>query len=364
MSRAGRVLRVSAAAALFFAGVSVGHFAGQKEPSGERVVLAEDPALASSWATPPTTNAQQGRDARAEARGGRRTLRRGGGYQDARVARVLSGASEDAAGDAVPEEDASLTAESAPLQQRPNWLLLAERGDFAAAFSEIDGATGFDAVLAEASAEELMTLADVARFAGRDARAIQALRQVTERFRTDPNAPLAAMMLGNLLGRAGDHAGAARAYELNRILSPGGDFAEDALAREFDLALRARDIERATQLLTEYELEFSGGLRQAAMRAELDELVARALPSPSGGLETSQRTPESEARQTEDAPADGVPPGSRGAVPQSPGAQSPEPSRVEGDRVDGVRVEGVRGERGPATNPYTLPAAPPASREE
>jgi len=156
---------------------------------------------------------------------------------------------------------------------RPSWLELAERGDFAGALADLEKSRGAEVVLATGSVEELMTLAEVARFAGNQERAIQALSQVVDRYGRDPNAPLAAMMLGNLLSRSGDATGAARAFALNRTLSPGGDFAEDALVREFDLALAAENAALAASLFEQYAREFPTGPHVFAMRYELDELL-------------------------------------------------------------------------------------------
>jgi hypothetical protein len=157
-----------------------------------------------------------------------------------------------------------------------SWVLLAERGDYSGAFRELDETGELPRVVASGSPEELMTLAEVARFAGRNAWAIQALREVTTRYEADENAPIAAMMLGNLLNRAGDAEGAARAFALNRRLSPQGDFAEDALVREFGVATKAGERERALVLLAEFEREFPHSERLEPMREALAALEVAA----------------------------------------------------------------------------------------
>jgi hypothetical protein len=156
---------------------------------------------------------------------------------------------------------------------RSTWLLLADRGDFAGAFQQLDETGGFDSVLASGTPEELMTLVDIARVMGRQGRAIQALRVVTERYQSDPNAPLAAMMLGNLLSRVGDAGGASKAFALNRRLSPDGDFAEDALMREFDMAVARADLPLAERLMQQYGEEFPGGEHLEELRAEVTRLA-------------------------------------------------------------------------------------------
>lgn len=156
---------------------------------------------------------------------------------------------------------------------RPTWLLLADSGDFSGAFQQLDETDGFAQVLRSGSAEDLMTLADVARAMGRQGRAVQALRTVIERHRFDQNAPLAAMVLGNLLSRAGDARGAAEAFALNRRLAPGGDFAEDALVREFDMAVAERDLNAAIVLAEQYTLEFPEGRHQEQLKGEIARLA-------------------------------------------------------------------------------------------
>jgi hypothetical protein len=179
-------------------------------------------------------------------------------------------------------EEAVVEVEEVVPPPKATWLLSAERGDFAAAFQALDESGGFDAVLASGSPEELMTLVEVARFVGRNGRAIQALRAVTTRYESDANAPIAAMILGNLLSKAGDAGGAAEAYALNRRLSPGGDFAEDALVREFDMAMADGDLPSVQRLRAQYEAEFPQGRHLEEIRAEAARL-AELLPQSSQG---------------------------------------------------------------------------------
>jgi hypothetical protein len=188
---------------------------------------------------------------------------------------------------------------------RWDWLELADAGDYAGAWNEFERSQAAHLVLATGTVEELMTMAEVARFAGNQERAIQALSQVVDRYAGDPNAPLAAMMLGNLLSRSGDSAGAARAFALNRTLSPGGDFAEDSLVREFDLALAAGDATLAAGLFDQYAREFPAGPRIYAMRYELDELIAQ--------KDAAQKDAERKTPELQPTPPDPEPPASDAA---------------------------------------------------
>jgi hypothetical protein len=134
-------------------------------------------------------------------------------------------------------------------------------------------------VLGTARASELMTLVDIARASGSRRLAIAALRRVVEFYRDAPEAPLAAWTLGNLLDQSGDEAGAASAYALYRRLSPGGDFAEDALAREIDSALSLGNLELSARLIAQYENEFPNGRSLEEFRAELARRADRANAS-------------------------------------------------------------------------------------
>lgn len=216
----------------------------------------------------------------------------------------------------------ALEAPPALVPEKAAWLSLAERGDFAGAFQNLEQNDGFDQALLAAGPDELMTLVDVARSVGRQGRAIQALRIVIDQYRDDENAPLAAMMLGNLLSRTGDASGAAEAFALNRRLSPGGDFAEDALVREFDMAITAMDLAEAERLRTQYESEYPEGRHKEALRADLDRMVQELLPAGertsarddaidenAENQETEQDADRSgDARPEEEGPAPSLPP--------------------------------------------------------
>ena len=185
--------------------------------------------------------------------------------------------------DEAPAKSATVEVEEVAPQTKAEWVLLVERGDYAAAYQRLEESGGFDAVLSVGSSEELMTLVEVARFVGQQGRAIQALRAVTERHKGDANAPIAAMILGNLLNKSGDSVGAAQAYALNRLLSPGGDFAEDALVGEFDMALAARDVARVERLRAEYVAEFPAGRHLESINAEARRLLERSGVSSADG---------------------------------------------------------------------------------
>jgi TolA-binding protein len=182
----------------------------------------------------------------------------------------------------------------------PEWTVLAEKGLFKEARAAIERSGGFDAAIASASAEQLMTLADLARDAGQSQRAIAALRRVVEHFATDPNAPLAAYTLGTLLERSGDKAGASRAFEAYRRLSPKGDFAEDALARQVEVAIEQGNVELARQLADQYAKDFPKGRRLSEIRAQIAKLTgepAQPKASPSSAPRTEDESPSEEPEE-------------------------------------------------------------------
>jgi hypothetical protein len=158
----------------------------------------------------------------------------------------------------------------------PEWYRLWDEDEYQRAREAIERQGGFDTALEQASADQAMAMVDLARFSHENALAIEALRRVVDRYPTDPNAPIAALMLGNMLEHAGDTRGAAEAFQAYRALSPEGDFAEDALARQIEAALEQRDPDRARGLVTQYEQEFPNGSRIEELRAELHEAEAQA----------------------------------------------------------------------------------------
>lgn len=161
-----------------------------------------------------------------------------------------------------------------PIMAAPEWQVLADRDDYAAAWQSVERQGGFDAVLGKASsAAQLMSLVDIARANGQRGAAIKALRSVVERHSGDPRAALAAYTLGDMLEKTGDRAGAAKAYAAYRTLSPKGDFAEDALARQVDAAIAQGEVELAKQLADQYAKDFPTGRRLGEIRARVSKLA-------------------------------------------------------------------------------------------
>lgn len=177
---------------------------------------------------------------------------------------------------------------AAVAQEPPRWQRFANSGEYEAALFEIGQAGGFETVLSQSDAEQLMLLADVARATGQRQRALAALRRILVDFRGGQTAPLAAYSLGNMLEKAGDAQAAAEAFAVYRQLSPRGDFAADALVRELRSAVERGEQARALQLLSQYENDFPDALHNeelATLRARLRVVAPSAdagAPQPSG----------------------------------------------------------------------------------
>jgi hypothetical protein len=178
----------------------------------------------------------------------------------------------------------------------PEWHRLAQTGELGAARVALDRQGGFDAALPTASPDQLMSLADIARDAGQSGRAIQALKAVVGKYPKDPVAPLAALTLGRLLEKV-DPAGAAQALALYRSLSPKGEFAEDALARQVEVAVEQGNVELARQLADQYGKEFPNGRRLREIRAQIAKLTGE--PAAAMGASGSQPPADDEAPSDE-----------------------------------------------------------------
>lgn len=185
-------------------------------------------------------------------------------------------------------EDAKVVAKAPP-----PWQKLANNGDYEAALVEITQSGGFERILADATAEQLMLLSDVARATGQQQRALAALRRIVGEYAADPVAPLAALNLGNLLEKMGDGAGATEAFAIYRSLSPRGDFAEDALVRQISSAVSAGQQELARNLVAQYESDFPDGRRADEVARWSEQLPLGDLVVDAGGAsEASPVQPE------------------------------------------------------------------------
>lgn len=267
--RAGRLaVLVALAASSFAAGVLVGR-GGPSSAEPAVTVLAPEPPERRAVAAPPAGERPPEPGVPERAAASRRAPQRRPAVT--RAPAVLAASPVDR-----PLEP--------PVAESPlaDWRRLADEGAYAAALEALEAAGGFDRALEAATAEELMTLVDVARATGQRARAVVALRRIVSAHGADPNAPVAAWMLGSELAKMGDASGAEQAFAMYRALSPGGDFAEDALGRQVDLAVAQGHVGHASVLARQYLREFPEGPRHVELQAQLDAWDGRAEPGDAG----------------------------------------------------------------------------------
>lgn len=213
------------------------------------------------------------------------------------------------------EPSGLVASDPAPVVIEPaEWEKLADAGDARGAKEAIERSGGFQQAVARASAGQLLALADIARASGNREQAAQALRRVLAAYVSAPEAPLAAWTLGNLLEQAGDRIGADAAYAAYRRLSPTGDFAEDAAARQVDVALSQGNLELGARALDEYAQNFPKGRHLAELRKRLAELSAPPSSAPGSPAEADDDDDESSEPGAE-APA---------APPEAPAAPARE----------------------------------------
>jgi hypothetical protein len=145
----------------------------------------------------------------------------------------------------VPAAELALESDSLPQPKAankpppPSWRKLAHTGDHQAAWSRVE-ALGLAAVTAEAGAQDLRLLADVARFARQPAAAQSLLLDLRRRFPDTAQAADAAFLLGRV---AADQQGAplrgAHWFESYLRERPRGAYASEALGRLLDCQKRA-----------------------------------------------------------------------------------------------------------------------------
>lgn len=143
-----------------------------------------------------------------------------------------------------------------------SWKALARAGKHREAMDAAEAA-GFSAEVARASASELLALSDTARFAGRPARAKEALLAMRRRFGARGSS---AFLLGKIsadqLRSPGE---AATWFEIYLQEEPGGPLAEQALGRL--LEIRKRDAGAARLVAERYLARYPNGAYAALARS-------------------------------------------------------------------------------------------------
>lgn len=270
-SRAPRVWALALASVTFAAGLWLGmQLNGHEVPSAQ---VAAEPATR-LW---PVSGAVKESAAipRGEPAAARRGAKRAAASGVSKTTRLAPLGSEQAEVPLPsPGPTASAVANASGGLGSPEWMRLANLGDYVSALRAVEEEGGFDQLLATATADRLMASVDVARATGQKGRALQALRKVLGQFSGSPEAPLAAWTLGNMLEQVGDPVGAAAAFAQYQRLSPQGDFAEDAVVRQLEALITKGQADEARRLAKSYEAEFPESLRLRELGEQLQQPVA------------------------------------------------------------------------------------------
>jgi len=136
-----------------------------------------------------------------------------------------------------------------------SWQELAAGGDFKGALASVHDR--FDDILASATAPELTTLGDTARYAGDLARAQQAYLAVRRRFAAD--AATATFALARMAFQAPDDAMAVKWLDVYLRENPDGAFAREALGRLLEVRVRTHDDVSARDVAARYLRAYPSG---------------------------------------------------------------------------------------------------------
>lgn len=153
---------------------------------------------------------------------------------------------------AIPSSPAPPAPRPAEAVQRPSFRELNAEGKYDEALRAAES-DGFDRTCDRLGAADLMALADAARFAGKPARATEALRALRRRFPGDARAATAAFLLGRAaFDQRGAYAEAAQLFSTYLAEQPGGSLAREALGRLFESQRRSGDLPSARTTAQRY----------------------------------------------------------------------------------------------------------------
>ncbi len=145
------------------------------------------------------------------------------------------------------------------------WATRVAHGDFGAVIGDAER-RGLETSLAEASAVDLVALADAARYARRPELARRALVSTRTRFPTAIQARDAAFFLGGLAEADKSDARAIDWYDVYLREGPEGAYASQALGRKMVLVERTRGAESALSVAIQYLQRFGDGPYAPAAR--------------------------------------------------------------------------------------------------
>ncbi|MGC4122034.1 MAG: hypothetical protein QM765_47130 [Myxococcales bacterium] len=150
--------------------------------------------------------------------------------------------------------------------QASSWLRLTRDARYSEAWAAAIG-EGLDSICASASAEELIELADTARYAANYTGARRVFLATRQRFPGTPQAAAAAFNLGRLAFDALDDAAeASRWFQTAFQEQPRGPLAQESLGRLMESQLKRSDEWGAWESATHYLKQFPDGPHAAAAR--------------------------------------------------------------------------------------------------
>lgn len=159
-----------------------------------------------------------------------------------------------------------------PSAEEPGWRELAQRGEYARAIQAVER-DGTPAVLASASASDLLLLGDAARFVGKTTLAREAYAIVRSRFPGSAAAAQAAFMLGRL---GGDLVW----YQRYLAEAPDGPLAREALGRMLELQQTTAPSD-ALRTAKRYLSSFPSGPHAALAKSIVAREQGESAPPPS-----------------------------------------------------------------------------------
>ncbi|WP_437818497.1 FecR domain-containing protein [Sorangium sp. So ce1078] len=191
---------------------------------GDVQISSGDAAGAAGSAAGP---AQQGpSSASAAPPGGERNTGPGDVEGDAGAARPGSSRAEGAPAGSPPDGSEAPDGAAAP-----SWAKRVAAGDFRSVLAEAEQ-RGLGGVLDHGSLDDLVALADAARYARRGDVAQRALTATRKRFPGTSHGKAAAFLLGRMVDDGGSPGAAVAWYDAYLAESPGGPFAAEALGRK------------------------------------------------------------------------------------------------------------------------------------
>ncbi|WP_437290586.1 FecR domain-containing protein [Sorangium sp. So ce406] len=143
----------------------------------------------------------------------------------------VGGESEEDVGAARPEGSRADGAPADGAAAGPSWAKRVAAGDFGSVLAEAEQ-RGLGGVLERGSLDDLVALADAARYARRGDVAQRALTATRKRFPGTSHGKAAAFLLGRMVDDGGSPGAAVPWYDTYLAESPGGPFAAEALGRK------------------------------------------------------------------------------------------------------------------------------------